>query len=408
MPCSRLREHAHSNWSWGVLVRNHSCYSHFISRTIALGFKLFAASFFFGNAQPESKQVVADATEVAAKAEFNDRLAEQGIDPNFTHIPIEQIKVGMRVPARNPEISDEERAKFVDPDQETWRFLKLELEKSPVKILEIEMIRPLQWLEKHNANQIGDTIFLDMEELGARGHAKILELGPCPTIQPGPGQVVISTFAHPASHDILEVTFEDENGQAEKIRVTETHPFWSVDQHAFLPVGRIVIGSMIFSAVDQTKTITNILPRRGPVQQVYNLEVNGEHDSQPFWRRFSTNVIKVDIDHIIKNHVAGEESLAILRRSRRDAPTLFNGSKEAYIAELRKSVGQKGFAKFIEDGLQRGLTGRHPYETTFGRQRMRIWVNFGRAKLLVPLLLKYFMPSVILMLVFLEHGNRVF
>ena len=88
-------------------------------------------------------------------------------------------------------------------------------------------------------------------------------------------------------------------------------------------------------------------------------------------------MIKVDIDHIIKNHVAGEESLAILRRSRRDAPTLFNGSKEAYIAELRKSVGQKGFAKFIEDGLQRGLTGRHPYETTFGRQRMRIWVNFG-------------------------------
>ena len=40
---------------------------------------------------------------------------------SLAYKPIEQIRVGMRVPARNPEVSEAERAGFQDPDQATWR-----------------------------------------------------------------------------------------------------------------------------------------------------------------------------------------------------------------------------------------------------------------------------------------------
>ncbi|MDP1562757.1 MAG: hypothetical protein Q8M16_15375 [Pirellulaceae bacterium] len=59
-------------------------------------------------------------------------------------------------------------------------------------VLEITMLRPLEWLEAHQA-QVGGSIHLDMPELGATGQARVLGIYPCPAIQEGPGQVVTET-----------------------------------------------------------------------------------------------------------------------------------------------------------------------------------------------------------------------
>ena len=114
----------------------------------------------------------------------------------------------MRVLAENPELTETDRAGFVEPDQETWRLMKLEMEKADGGLLEIDLIRPEEWIRESGAFR-GGQMYLDMPELGAKGLARVLHIGQCPKIETGEGQVVISTFAHPASHKILDITFGD-------------------------------------------------------------------------------------------------------------------------------------------------------------------------------------------------------
>ncbi|MEZ6094047.1 MAG: polymorphic toxin-type HINT domain-containing protein [Pirellulaceae bacterium] len=59
--------------------------------------------------------------------------------------------------------------------------------------------------------------------------------------------------------------------------VTETHPFWSVRDQAFVPIGKLSVGDEVITLHGEAKRITSILPRPGPAERVYNLEVNGEH-----------------------------------------------------------------------------------------------------------------------------------
>jgi len=119
---------------------------------------------------------------------------------------------------------------------------------------------------------------LDMPELGAKGDARVLGVYPCPEIKPGPGQVVTATFAHPATHQILDVTI-GEGSEAETVGVTETHPFWSVRHHAFVPIDQLSVGDEVLTLHGQQKRLAALLPRPGPAEKVYNLEVHGEHNS---------------------------------------------------------------------------------------------------------------------------------
>ena len=151
--------------------------------------------------------------------------------------PIEEIGVGMRVLASNPEVTDEERAEFADPQPKTWRKLRLELVKADEGVLDIEMIRPLQWIAQHNA-KVGSEIFLNVPELGAVGHAQVIEITSCPKIQDGDGQVVVTTFAHPPSHQILDIEIEGKQG-SETLGVTTSHPIWNVERKTFVPAGEL-------------------------------------------------------------------------------------------------------------------------------------------------------------------------
>jgi len=187
--------------------------------------------------------------------------------------PIEQIRVGERVLGENPLLSDSDR-NIPDPDPATWRLIKLRMQKHDGGTLDIELLRPLSWLETYGIKP-GFTAELDLAELGASGRARVLAIAPCPQIPSGAGHVVTGAFKH-SSKQIINVHVE---GEDEAIGCTPNHPFWSEDREDFVPASQLRIGEKLRSAAGQSVRLTNIT-RRGPPEAVYNIEVHGSHTYQ--------------------------------------------------------------------------------------------------------------------------------
>lgn len=189
----------------------------------------------------------------------------------FLTKPIEQIRPGDRVLAHNPERSDDDEERDLpDPNGSTWRLLQLELTAADGHRVDIQLLRPVQWIEEYSA-VVGGTVWLDLEELGAVGHAKILTISPCPPIQPGEGRIVTGTFRHDSS-DILDVHI---HGQP-ALGCTGTHPFWSEDRQAFIRADQLRAGDRLRTADGQTTFVVSVARRAG-TEPVYNLEVDVEH-----------------------------------------------------------------------------------------------------------------------------------
>ena len=185
---------------------------------------------------------------------------------------IQDIQVGERAIGKNPEINDVERQSFFpDPDPTTWRKLTLEMIKPNGKRLDITLLRPLSWIRESGVEP-GATIYLDMAELGAQGHAKILTVESCPPIKPGKGNVITGTFHHEAANTVdLYV-----DGVREPIGTTDNHPFWSVTRQEFVDAGMLIPGEELQLHSGQVAKVIQILPRPGP-ERVHNLEVINEH-----------------------------------------------------------------------------------------------------------------------------------
>ena len=237
---------------------------------------------------------------------------------------IETIRTGQRVSARNPELAGAELPDApVDPA--TWVNIRLRMPKPTGDFLEITLLRPVEWLAEHLAqataldadypqalaeawasgNSLGITevgsvipqvdlpepspaqiepvsadqststpwIFLTLPELEAVGPAEIVEVGPCPELEPGEGRLVTGTFSH-QSGEVFDITVD---GLTEPIGCTGAHPFWSEDRHEFIPARDLRLGETLRTESGTLRQITRITPRRGPPVPVFNLEVDAEH-----------------------------------------------------------------------------------------------------------------------------------
>lgn len=185
--------------------------------------------------------------------------------------PIRDIRVGERVLARNPEVTDAERTLAVEPDPATWRHIELEMPKPDGSLLHIDLLRPVEWLTTHNAS-VDDKIHLDLEEMGAKGAAHVLAINTCPMIATGPGNIVTGTFKH-SSGNVVDLHIA---GVSEPIGTTSNHPFWSEDRQEFVPAEELQVGETLRSAAGKLVYLVSSSARQSE-HEVFNLEVECEH-----------------------------------------------------------------------------------------------------------------------------------
>jgi len=250
---------------------------------------------------------------------------------------IETIRTGQRVLARNPQLAE---ADLPDApvDLASWVNIHLRMAQATGDPLEITLLRPVEWLAAQLAesaaldadypqaleeargagadrglNEIRSVIvsgeapppalggipalgadqapttpwiFLALHELAAVGPAEVVQVEPCPPIEPGAGRLVTGTFSH-HSGEVLDIAVD---GLTEPIGCTGAHPFWSEDRQDFLPARELVPGETLRTESGTLRQITRITPRRGPPVPVFNLEVDAEH------------VYYVSVDGVLVHH----------------------------------------------------------------------------------------------------------
>jgi hypothetical protein len=237
---------------------------------------------------------------------------------------IETIRTGQRVLARNPQLAEEDLPD-VPVDPASWVNIHLRMAQATGDPLEITLLRPVEWLAAQlaetaafdaeypqaleeargdgsalemtdlrsvilsteapqsapggipalSADQAPTTpwIFLALHELAAVGPAEVVEVSPCPELEPGAGRLVTGTFSH-HSGEVLDIAVD---GLTEPIGCTGAHPFWSEDRQDFIPARELVLGETLRTESGTLRQITRITPRRGPPVPVFNLEVDAEH-----------------------------------------------------------------------------------------------------------------------------------
>jgi len=190
---------------------------------------------------------------------------------------IEDVRLGDWVLAKNPELAAEDRPPELDhPRPENLRALSLRLQKEDDSWLDLQLLRSPDWLEEH---QQGNTVYVDLEELGAKGWAELLAVEPCPAIGPRPHpdcRLITGRFIH-QSADTFDLAITDAEGQPlTNIGLTDNHPIWSVDRQQFVPAGSLTIGEQMTDTQGETLKVGSLTPRAGP-EPVYNLEVDVEH-----------------------------------------------------------------------------------------------------------------------------------
>jgi len=142
----------------------------------------------------------------------------------------------------------------------------------------IDLLRPASWLHEHRIGwtaingRATDIIRIRLPEFGLDGFAAVLSVAPCPTIKPGPGRVVLMT-SRALSDDLITLTLR---GTAEGITATSTHPVYSEDRSAFVPVGSLAIGERVRTA-DGWALVETLTRERGAPRPVCNLEVEEDH-----------------------------------------------------------------------------------------------------------------------------------
>ncbi|MFC1758295.1 polymorphic toxin-type HINT domain-containing protein [Planctomycetota bacterium] len=220
---------------------------------------------------PRIVQLLGCTSVVAASSNANTSISRAVVqEPRLATKPIEEIRCGDRIPSELPEglQPDDEP----EPDPETWRLVELEVEKADGSRVEVNLLRPLKWLQNSGALEHG-TFSLNVEELDIDGEAAILKILPCPRIQTGDGQVVTGTFRH-SSDSLVELHIE---GEPVPIISTIGHPVWSEDRQDFVAAVDLQANERLKSI--NGETIRFVRARQLPVslRDVFNFEVNSSH-----------------------------------------------------------------------------------------------------------------------------------
>jgi hypothetical protein len=182
---------------------------------------------------------------------------------------IADVRVGDRVKADNP-TGEEDFTLGAEVDPASWRKLVLRASKQDGTSAEIELLRPLTWIEERGA-KVGGTAPISVPECGINGDADVLAIEPCPPIKSGDGRVVTGTFRH-ASARVMDLAVE---GLESPIVTTRNHLFWSADREQFVRADALQPGEHVVGT-DGPAAVASAEPRHEAIP-VYNLEVHVDH-----------------------------------------------------------------------------------------------------------------------------------
>jgi hypothetical protein len=193
------------------------------------------------------------------------------------------------------------------------------------------MLRSDDWIRERNA-QVGGKLFLDMPEMGVKGLADVLSIDPCPEIEPGPGRVIMSTFAH-TSGTVYDLRLE---GEDEPIGVTATHLIWAPDRNRWVPAAELRVGEGVETrgGFARVQSIT----RRSDTAPVYNIEVEGDH----CYRVGMKGVLVHNASDWDPQHVDGSNAYVVAAATYRGASSdlaLRNGKRNLGRAKYRTKDG---------------------------------------------------------------------
>jgi hypothetical protein len=132
-----------------------------------------------------------------------------------------------------------------------------------------ETLRSPEWLDLHRA-VVGGTVWMEIEEAGIAGFARILNIEPAPQVEEGPGCVVLSRFTR-QNDNLMELTL----GSGETLELTDTHLLYSASRDRWIAAGALWEGEYLLGA-DATVPVIHLEALEGK-RQVFNLEVENAH-----------------------------------------------------------------------------------------------------------------------------------
>ncbi len=196
-----------------------------------------------------------------------------------TEQSIGSIQVGERVATDGGVANSPTGTAAADPnstevDPTTWREVTIDAADG----FQIETLEPLSWIAA-NSVTVGGSLHLDdvadLNEMGVPDNidGTVESISACPTIQSGPGRVVLTTVSH-LSTDLYELTLTNSSGQSETLDVTGTHPFY--DQSAGWTEVQNLYDGETLRGDSGNLTVTSVVIDPG-TDRVYNMDVEGDH-----------------------------------------------------------------------------------------------------------------------------------
>lgn len=162
----------------------------------------------------------------------------------------------------------------------TWQWVDLEQVHSVGDTSLISLRRPMWWLEEHRATTVGNTIFIDMPEMGIEGSATVISIRenqldsrllPLKDAHGYATRPITGKFIH-RSNDVYSLYFDS---LEKPIGVTGSHRFWSICRNTWVSAANLYIGEKVKSVQGY-----GVLVRREKQASstVYNLEVYRTHN----------------------------------------------------------------------------------------------------------------------------------
>ena len=151
-----------------------------------------------------------------------------------------------------------------------WQEIHLVLHHSETAWVDIQLLRGAQWFRQHQP-EVGGTLFIDMPEMGVSGNAYVNAINEHPEIEEGPGRLVTGIFRH-STGQVYDLKLKSEQAP---LRVTGSHPVWSVDRKEWIPAAELNPGETLRTL--QGTTMVEGVEERSEPEPVYNLEVDVDH-----------------------------------------------------------------------------------------------------------------------------------